>query len=182
MMFTLRPAEETDAEAVARVHVDSWRWAYRDTLPPSSLASLSVERRRTQTSDMLRSGKGRILLANDAGGGVLGFCSFGPARDLPLPWSEIYALYLVEFAVGHGIGRALVETSVNALRASGFSRAALWVLEGNTRGRRFYERLGWRNDEVRRSGHIGGAATEEIRYSYDFGDPAGFGVPASASR
>jgi hypothetical protein len=35
-----------DAEAIARVHVDSWRTTYQGILPDEVLAGLSVERRR----------------------------------------------------------------------------------------------------------------------------------------
>jgi GNAT superfamily N-acetyltransferase len=51
---------------------------------------------------------------------------------------------------GAGIGTALLETAITAIRAAGFPRARLWVLEDNERARRFYEMRGWhlQPDEV----------------------------------
>ena len=41
------------------------------------------------------------------------------------------------------MGRALHDTVLGRLRADGWERCHLWVLEDNGRARRFYERLGW---------------------------------------
>ncbi|HEU4513758.1 MAG TPA: hypothetical protein VFR87_11695 [Nocardioidaceae bacterium] len=48
MSLRIRPAAVEDAEAVARVHVQSWQVAYRAILPSTYLDSLDVaERSRT---------------------------------------------------------------------------------------------------------------------------------------
>ena len=39
-------ASPEDAYAIAKVHVDSWREAYRTILPADYLAALSVEKRQ----------------------------------------------------------------------------------------------------------------------------------------
>jgi len=70
MGLVVRRAEPRDAPAVARVHVASWRQAYRGLLPQEYLDSLSVEARTTtwakafgqfpdQTSTTLVGGTGR---------------------------------------------------------------------------------------------------------------------------
>jgi hypothetical protein len=43
------------------------------------------------------------------------------------------------------------------LKAQGFTKATLFVFEGNARARKFYERAGWKND-----GHSG----ISVRYSF----------------
>lgn len=47
---------------------------------------------------------------------------------------------------GRGLGRKLHDEVFDRLRASGSPRCHLWVLEDNDRARRFYERLGWREN------------------------------------
>jgi hypothetical protein len=42
---TVRAATLADAEGIARVHVDAWRWAYRGDVPDAFLAALSVAER-----------------------------------------------------------------------------------------------------------------------------------------
>ena len=41
----IRTATADDASGMARVHVDTWRTAYRDILPASVLSALSYEAR-----------------------------------------------------------------------------------------------------------------------------------------
>lgn len=43
--ITIRPAETQDARGIARVHVETWQYAYRGQLPNSYLAGLTVEKR-----------------------------------------------------------------------------------------------------------------------------------------
>jgi GNAT superfamily N-acetyltransferase len=46
-------------------------------------------------------------------------------------------------AQGRGLARRLVEASLEAARAQGFTQATLLVGEGNARARQLYERLGF---------------------------------------
>jgi GNAT superfamily N-acetyltransferase len=59
-------------------------------------------------------------------------------------------LYVLPAQWGSGIGSALLERGLERMRERGATRAKLWTLEGNERGRRFYERRGWRLTEVTR--------------------------------
>ena len=52
-------------------------------------------------------------------------------------------LYVLPEWWSRGIGRALHDEVLERQRAAGAERCNLWVLEENTRARRFYERLGW---------------------------------------
>ena len=59
-------------------------------------------------------------------------------------------LYVLPAHWGTGIGTALLEHGLERMRQRGATRAKLWTLEGNDRGRRFYERRGWSlTDETR---------------------------------
>lgn len=59
-------------------------------------------------------------------------------------------LYLLPARWGRGEGRALHDDVLDRLRRGDSDRCHLWVLEHNDRARRFYERLGWReNGETR---------------------------------
>jgi GNAT superfamily N-acetyltransferase len=59
-------------------------------------------------------------------------------------------LYVMPAYWGTGIGSALLERGLERMRERGAARAKLWTLEGNERGRRFYERRGWELTEVTR--------------------------------
>ena len=53
--------------------------------------------------------------------------------------------------------------ALQALREMGFSQAVLWVLEQNSRARRFYEKQGFAADGAARTLHIG-RDLAEVRY------------------
>jgi ribosomal protein S18 acetylase RimI-like enzyme len=57
--------------------------------------------------------------------------------------------YLYHLGVGgafrrHGLGRLLVEHSLDRLKAEGISRCTIFVIRGNETGEAFWKRIGWR--------------------------------------
>jgi ribosomal protein S18 acetylase RimI-like enzyme len=55
---------------------------------------------------------------------------------------EFYAIYVLPEAQGCGIGTAMTTYAAKTLMQQRWIGAAVWVLEGNHLGRKFYERLG----------------------------------------
>jgi ribosomal protein S18 acetylase RimI-like enzyme len=143
----IRRATAADARGVAEVHVASWRHAYRGLLPDGFLDRLSVERREASWREAFRDRGAGVFVAEEEGR-VIGFASFGPSRDADAgpEVGEIPAIYVDPSVVGAGVGRALLDAAIEALREAGYRRATLWVLEANAHARRFYERAGWRWD------------------------------------
>jgi GNAT superfamily N-acetyltransferase len=100
----------------------------------------------------------RLTVADDDGE-IVGFSYVGPSPDEGV--RELYGLHVAPQQVGTGVGRLLM---VNALAHLG-PRAVLWVLDGNDRARRFYERGGWVADGMTRDETMGGEPTRQLRYS-----------------
>ena len=149
---TIRAATVDDAEAIAEVNVESWRWAYDGLLPASVLDALSIEDRAAEWRSMLAGPVCDVSVATAVDGRVVGFASIGTTRDDDVPpptTGELFALYVRPETAGAGIGRLLLQEAESRLRDLGFTRATLWVLETNERGRRFYERHGWSFDGTR---------------------------------
>ncbi|MFD8614843.1 GNAT family N-acetyltransferase [Streptomyces sp. NPDC059631] len=96
----------------------------------------------------------------------MGRACHGPHRDgeVATDDAELYALYVDPRWHGHGIGHALPAESVRRCAAAGHPRMSLWVVEGNTRARRFYERAGFRADGAVVSSEVDGVAVPEVRY------------------
>ena len=46
----------------------------------------------------------------------------------------------------------------------GFAESVLWVLPGNVRARRFYERAGWTADGAEKISEVFGVTVPEVRY------------------
>jgi ribosomal protein S18 acetylase RimI-like enzyme len=158
----IREAAPEDAGAIARVHVDSWRGAYRECLPADLLASLSVERRRAFWEGTLASSDASVLVA-DAGGEVVGFVSVGPSRSEEGN-AELYAIYVEPERFGTGVGRALMDAAVERMRERGYREATLWVLDGNERAERFYRIAGWRREDAIQEEQWGSWTLREVRY------------------
>ena len=152
----IRPATPEDAEAVARVHVETWRAAYAHALSLEGLAGLSV----TQRAELHRRSPPVVA---EVDGEIVGFVSVGPATD-PDTDGELYAIYVLPDQWGSGVGRALMQAGERRLRELGYQHAILWVLEDNPRARRFYEAAGWTLDGTRRPIEIFGQPVPEIRY------------------
>ena len=168
--LTYRPAGPDDAAAIARVHVDTWRTAYRDLMPAAFLAGLSYEQREAQWRDSLasvRSSPGASTQVALAGANVVGFVHTGAARStFATPTSgELYAIYLLEVHQGRGAGRKLFEAGCRALVAAGMPRFALWVLRGNS-ALGFYEHLGGRVVSETMY-EIGGATLPKVALAWD---------------
>ena len=169
--LTIRPATPNDAQAIARIRVQGWRFAYQGLISQDYLDSLSVakdtERMRgylsqlPQNSPPSRSapvqssdGEKRSFMLAVRDDAVLGFCRFSAAPDnadraeRATPGGtmngRLHSLYIDPETLGQGIGHALMSHALSTFAAWGCERATLWVLEGNSRAISFYERQGWR--------------------------------------
>jgi GNAT superfamily N-acetyltransferase len=155
----IRPATPQDAEAVARVHIETWQAAYAHVLPPEALESLSGERVARRAELHRRSPP----IVAEADGEIVGFVAVGRGLD-PGTDGELYAIYVHPDHWGGGFGRQLIQAGEDRLRELGHTQAILWVLEDNPRARRFYELAGWRVDGTARPIEVFGVEVPEVRY------------------
>jgi GNAT superfamily N-acetyltransferase len=182
-MPAIREATVDDAEAIALVHVASWRAAYRGLVPDAVLDGLSVGHRTKNWTDWLgRDPSGRWALEGlgavvassstwvaEESASAVGFVNAGPSRDDDATerTGEVHAIYALEDVWGSGVGAALMRTATSWLRQR-YACATLWVLEGNSRGRRFYDKGGWKPDGASQMLDFAGTKLQEVRYRLDF--------------
>jgi ribosomal protein S18 acetylase RimI-like enzyme len=165
----IRPATARDAARIAEVHVRSWQAAYRGLMPAEYLASLDPADRLPRWQRMLADNEPaepEVLVA-DRGDGICGFSSFGSTRDEdqnPVEVGEVRAIYLAPEAMGAGVGRQLMAASIGHLTRAGYKLVTLWVLDTNTRARRFYEIAGFRPDGAVKVDDRDGFRLHEVRY------------------
>jgi GNAT superfamily N-acetyltransferase len=148
------PPSVDDAEALTDLHLDVWEEAYADLMPASVFAERRAGRaaRIERWRGIIDAGSSANLMAWSPEGRLLGFSSTGPGRDSSddgLPPLELMALYARADVHGTGVGYALCEAAV------GSSPAYLWVLDGNERATRFYERQGFGFDGATKPEDVG---------------------------
>jgi hypothetical protein len=73
---TVRDATSADATALAAIHVDTWRLAYRDQIPGPILDSLDVSQRMQFWSGVLSQDHTVFVAVIDSA--MVGFCSLIP--------------------------------------------------------------------------------------------------------
>lgn len=78
--MNFRNATSDDANALAKLHVDSWRSAYRGLVPDSHLDSLDCERRAQRFRESIeRNAEKTYIVEGD--GKIFGFLTVGACRD-----------------------------------------------------------------------------------------------------
>jgi len=127
---TVRQAKQSDARAIAAVHVRAWREAYRGLLPDELLDQLSVEQREQSWHELLRDGLAGAftLVAVGSGARVEGFCAAAtPSRDEDADEriAEIAATYVEPRRWRAGIGSLLMEAVLGELRQRGYREVTL---------------------------------------------------------
>jgi GNAT superfamily N-acetyltransferase len=164
-----RPPTPDDADALGLVHVRAWQAAYGDVMPREFLAGLSVERRADGWRRWLADPPADCaLVIGTLDDEAVGFVMYGRDRDAePGGDGELWVLNVHPDAWGTGVGAALVTAAHDGLAGDGFRRAVLWVVPGNARARRFYERHGWRADGAYREVDMDGVTVPEVRYARD---------------
>jgi len=165
--MTVREATREGIPGIARVHVNTWRTAYRGIVPDSFLDSLTYEGRTAYWQDEFPPPEfGGFVYVAEVGGEIAGFVLAGPP-DPPRPDydGEIGALHVTPEHQGKGLGRALVRAGARRLRERGAATMLLYVFCDNEPARRFYESLGGEllNE---RTLEIAGKTIHEVAYGW----------------
>lgn len=149
MSLEIRTATEADIPDIAEIHVAGWQGAYGGIVDQDYLDSFTVPMRIEKWKEHFDNGESQAMIAY-LDGIAVGFVDCGPLRTAPagtskirpLYSSEIYALYLKPDYFRQGIGAALMNEAVQALKAQKHQSMCLWVLDKNKRGCSFYEKMG----------------------------------------
>jgi ribosomal protein S18 acetylase RimI-like enzyme len=162
--ITIRPARVSEARAIARLDVETWRTTYAGVLSASYLVGLSERRREAGWRGVILREPRDVRVAVDSSGAVCGFGSCGPNRGDPLFAGEVFTLYVSPDWQNQSIGRRLLIALFRRLVTAGRRSAIVWVLRDNP-ARFFYERLG-AHQVGRRSLAVGGTAVEAMAYGW----------------
>jgi len=137
---TIRKATYSDAESIAKVHVQSWQESYKGILPESYLSNLNYQQRLPKREKILeRDNPNECHFVATIGSNVIGFTDAGPCDTQSQGYrGAIYTLYLLEKYHKRGIGKLLFDASLQYLRSVNLLPCMTWVLADNKNAQRFY--------------------------------------------
>lgn len=162
-MFTVRPATERDASAIAHVHVQTWLTTYAGIVPQDYLSSLNEVERVPLWREWLS--RDLQVYVAESDGEIVGFVSGGRIREPLQDYdAELFAIYLLQHAQRTGMGTALLRRLARSLNAEGFKSMIAWCLRNNP-SVGFYEKAGAlpiASKEV----EIGGALLAELAFAW----------------
>jgi len=131
-----------DAEAIARLHVASWREAYQGIVPSSILDNVDVDERIARWRGYL-GGVGVTFLA-EVDGVAAGFIRAGALSEPMVEDADghIFALYVLRRHHRRGIGRRLLGLVAREWLARGGRALSVGVLTENAPALAFYQGVG----------------------------------------
>ena len=139
-----RPGAPTDAPAIARLNVATWRTCFKGIAPQAHLDGLSLEKRTESFRGRHNKSGYVVFVAERAPGMLLGYCDAGEPRESRWPYAaELFSIYIDATQQRRGIGRELFRRTARTLIESGRPTLFLRTLEISP-FRIFYERLGGR--------------------------------------
>jgi ribosomal protein S18 acetylase RimI-like enzyme len=145
---TLRRATSADAEAVGRIHVESWNVAYRGIMPDDVIARTDLAYRARFWAERIADPDWPVFVIEENGQRVA-FCQMVASRDPdddPTRVGHITSIHVLPHLRGRGHGRLLMDHVLQEFQKRGFTQVTLWVLDENRKARAFYERYGFELD------------------------------------
>ncbi|MDJ0332550.1 GNAT family N-acetyltransferase [Planococcus sp. S3-L1] len=162
----IRKAEQKDASAIAKVHVDSWRTTYKQIMSSDFLNGLSYEKRTELWEENLLEKENHIIVAETSDGIIIGFGTAAKRKSNTVERSgDLTSIYLFEDYQGQGIGKMLLKDLFLFFKHLDYERVFVEVLEEN-KTRFFYEYYGAKLiDTVQLK--IGGTVLNELIYEWE---------------
>jgi ribosomal protein S18 acetylase RimI-like enzyme len=159
-----RIAVPSDAAAIAQLHAESWRSAYRGLYPDDYLDNeVFADRTDVWNERFNKSADQALTIVVESNGGIVGFAHSLVDED-PKEGTLLDNLHVRPDRKRSGIGRRLmVETATRVQKAGSKLGLYLWVLEGNEPARHFYDALGG-CVTGRGKSHEGGSSVPSLRY------------------
>lgn len=163
MDLSIERAELSSAEDIGRIGALSWKAAYRGIVPDEVLDSITSEARAERYRRSYSSRPDSEYYLFRAQGEPAGFAVICEDDGQP-GVGQVGAFYFLSEYWGCGLARPAMEFCLARLKAMGYSRVILWVLEENARARRFYEKCGFVPDGAAEEIVIS-IPLDEIRYA-----------------
>ena len=147
----IRKVLAEDAYEYAALHIACWRAAYKGIISDEYLQNMSVDEMGERTKQYLQNSGDVLYYCLEFDGSMIGRLVLNNSRDDDKPdAAEIGAMYLLDTYWDKGLGRKMMEFSLEEFQRMGYSEVILWVLEANGRARQFYEKFDFSFDGTKK--------------------------------
>jgi ribosomal protein S18 acetylase RimI-like enzyme len=137
----IRKAKLSDAQGIAKVHVDCWRTTYKNIITSDFLDKLSYDQRTELWVKNISNEKNYVFVAENNEGHIVGFADGGKRETNLVEHSgDLTSIYVLLEYQGMGIGKKLVQQLFSKFDELGYTTIFVEVLEDN-QSRFFYESL-----------------------------------------
>lgn len=131
----IRKANSSDFNIITAIHIESWRSAYANVLPPDFLNTEIVPSFEKHWGSVEVQNDDVVLVAEEKE--IIGFIAVW-CRPIPF----IDNLHVKPSHRSHHVGTALMKAAAETLLMKGHRTAYLWVFQSNEKAISFYEKLG----------------------------------------
>jgi ribosomal protein S18 acetylase RimI-like enzyme len=143
----LRGATLADAQAIAAIRIEAWRTSYRELIPDSYLNDMDLDENIVQWRTILQALPSKedslCVFVATSENEIIGFAS---AIKLAEPkhgkHAELTAIYMRPQWQRCGIGKRMLHKVARAVQSMGSQSLLVWVIDGNSPARNFYEEMG----------------------------------------
>lgn len=163
--IAIRDAAPDDAGALAALHGDAWRGAYRGIIPALALERMIARRGAPWWRAAVSRAPSGVLALTFADE-LAGYVTLGPARRAVAGCrGEIYELYLRPEYQGLGMGARLFAAARGRLKQAGRHGLVVWALADNDAACTFYAGRGG-NVTARSTEQFDGRRLEKLAYCW----------------
>lgn len=131
----VRKADAEDSTVVGEVHSSAWKSAYRGIIPDDYIDSDTASKRTEEFLESLKDDKCTYFILEESGNAA-GIVKTREENNT----LEIESIYILNECRGKGVGRQFMDF-IKTYKP--YDCITLWVLEANTKARRFYEQNGF---------------------------------------
>lgn len=166
MLTSVRAVERGDAAELAALHVAAWLAAYRGLMSDAFLDGISVEQWQARWTERLSGDELPPVRVAVRDGALVGLCIVAtPSRDDDAGEgvAEIVAMNVRPESWRSGVETVLMNDALDRFRRDGWRVASLWVVGGNDRAVKFYQRFGFEFDGASTTDEASGAREVRMR-------------------
>ena len=172
-MGNIRIANKFDVISISEVHAATWREAYKGLINRNYLKKIYDRLWVPKFTQILNDGEYMVALYT-VDGEITGCITYGKEQDFIIPTSdenekrnkmaEIVTFYVLPEYWGTKQGYKLATFAEKKLKKEGYNGCYVWVLCGNERAIKFYERFGFKEENIFTKSIVGKEVTTEQRY------------------